>query len=91
MTPKRRQGSGRAAMDRIDRQLTDALSTLSKVSVSQAVIADVAHGDLDRAAATLNRLDDDMLAALMRVVVELQDITREESNARYNAAKGTSP
>lgn len=82
MTPKRRQGSGRAAIDHIAAGLTDALSTLSKVSVSQAVIADVARGDLDRAEANLERLDLRLLDAVKQIAGQLQTMARTEIDAR---------
>ena len=72
MTPKRRQGSGRAAIDHIDHQLTEALSTLSKVNASQAVIADIARGDVEKAKATLDKLDDQLLCAIADVAATLQ-------------------
>jgi hypothetical protein len=64
VTPKRRQGSGRAAVDHIAAQLTDALSELSRVQASQAAIADAARNDRERLVELLDRLDDDLLVAV---------------------------
>lgn len=64
MTPKRRQGSGRAAFDHISKQLTESLSTLSKITASQAAIAAAVAQDEDNLTRTLDRLDDPLLAAI---------------------------
>lgn len=84
MTPKRRQGSGRAAFDHISAGLTDALSSLSTVNASQTIVADIARGDLDRAAATVSRLEDDLLVAITRVAVQFYEAARDEQINRIN-------
>lgn len=95
MTPKRRQGSGRAAMDRIDRELTDALSTLSKVTASQAAIAEAARDDAECTADVLGRLDDELLAAVEMAAGLVAGLAKDERTTRryaaQDAAEGKSP
>ncbi|EOD66883.1 hypothetical protein [Amycolatopsis vancoresmycina] len=74
MTPKRRTGTGRAAVDHIAAGLTDALSTLSKVTTAQAAIAEVARGDVAKATALLDRLDDQLLDAIADAAATLQHL-----------------
>lgn len=74
MTAKRRQGSGRAAIDHITTGLTDALSTLSKVTVSQAAIAEAVRGNDEGLTKLLDRLDDALLSAIADAAAKLQHI-----------------
>lgn len=82
MTPKRRQGTGRAALDHITAGLTDALSTLSKVTACQTTIADVARGDLHRAEAHLEKLDAPLLDAVRQIAGHLHTMARTEQDTR---------
>jgi len=95
VTPRRRQGSGRAAIDHIAAGLTNALSTLSKVTVSQAAIAEAARDDAERTAEILGRLDDDLLAAVEMAASLVAGLARAERTTRryaaQDAAEGKSP
>lgn len=88
MTPRRRQGSGRAAIDHIAAQLTDALSELSRVQASQAAIA-VAN-DRDRLEALLDRLDTPLLEAVTAAAGHVHDAAQHVLIVRH-ATEGTSP
>lgn len=88
MTPKRRQGTGRAAIDHIALQLTDALSELSRVQASQAAVATA--NDPDRLDALLDRLDDGLLVAVTATVGLVHKAGQQQIAARH-AAKRTSP
>lgn len=88
MTPKRRQGTGRAAVDHIARQLTDGLSELSRVQVSQAAVA-VAN-DPARLDALLGRLDLDALVAVTASAALVHKAGQQQIAARH-AAEGNSP
>lgn len=88
MTPKRRQGSGRAAVDHVSAQLTDALSELSRVQVSQAAVA-VAN-DPARLDALLDRLDRDALAAVAESARLVHDAAHHALLQRH-ATEGTTP
>lgn len=88
MTPRRRQGTGRAALDHIAAGLTDALSELSRVQVSQAAVA-VAN-DAERLDALLDRLDLDALVAVTASAGLVHQAGQQQIAAR-RAAEGTSP
>lgn len=88
MTPKRRQGSGRAAIDHIARQLTDGLSELSRVQASQAAVA--AANDPDRLDALLDRLTVDTLTAVAESAGRVHDAAQHALLQRH-ATEGGSP
>lgn len=88
MTPRRRRGSGRAAVDHISAQLTNALSELSRVQVSQAAVA-VAN-DPDRLDALLDRLDLDALVAVTASAGLVHKAGQQQIAAR-RATEGNSP
>lgn len=90
MTPRRRQGSGRAAIDHIARQLTESLSELSRVTAAQAAIADAARNDRERLIELLDRLDDDLLVAVTRAAELLVQEGRQLAGIR-RAPEGGSP
>lgn len=89
MTPRRRQGSGRAAFDHISAQLTESLSTLSRITVSQAAIAEAARGDLGRLYTLLDRLDDASLAAVRDCADLVAGLAKDEQIRR--GPEGKSP
>lgn len=94
MTPKRRQGTGRAAFDHISQQLTESLSQLSRVTASQAAIADAARGDFEKAVAILERLDDDLLNAVTVAAGAVFQLGVAETTIRQmlgTPPEGTSP
>lgn len=88
MTPKRRQGTGRAAVDHVAAQLTDALSQISRVQVSQAAVA-VAN-DPARLDALLDRLDFDALVAVTASAGLVHNAGQQQIAAR-RATEGKSP
>ena len=88
MTPKRRQGSGRAAIDHIAAQLTDALSELSRVQACQAAIA-VAN-DPERLDALLDRLDSGLLGAVAEAAQLVHDAA-QHALGQHHASGGMSP
>lgn len=88
MTPRRKQGTGRAAVDHIAAGLTDALSELSRVSASQAAVA-AAH-DRDRLEALLDRLDVGTLAAVTESAQLVHEAGQHALIVRH-ATEGTSP
>jgi hypothetical protein len=88
VTPRRRQGTGRAAVDHLARELTDALSELSRVQASQAAIATA--NDRDRLDALLGRLDLDLLAAVTASAGLVHKAGQQQIAAR-RAAEGNSP
>jgi hypothetical protein len=88
VTPRRRQGSGRAAVDHLARQLTDSLCELSRVQVSQAAMA-VAN-DPARLDALLARLDLDALVAVTASAGLVHKAGQQQIAARRKT-EGTSP
>jgi hypothetical protein len=91
VTPKRRQGTGRAAFDHISAQLSESLSTLSKVTASQTAIAEAARGDIDRTIAVLGRLDDKLLAAVLVATRTVETLIRAEQHTRHERARAAEP
>lgn len=89
MTPRRRQGAGRAAIDHIAAGLTDALSELSRVTVGQAAMAEAARGDRDRLYTLLDRLDDGSLAAVRDCAELVACLAKDEQVRR--GPEGKSP
>lgn len=88
MTPKRRQGSGRAAIDHVTAGLTDALSELSRVQASQAAIA--VATDPERLDALLDRLDSRTLAAVTESARLLHEHGQHALH-QLHATEGESP
>lgn len=88
MTPKRKQGTGRAAFDHISQQLTDSLSELSRVNASQAAVA-IAN-DADRLDTLLARLDLGLLVAVTASAGLVHKAGQQQIAAR-RATEGTSP
>lgn len=84
MTPRRRQGSGRRAVDHIAAQLTDALSEMSRVQAGQAAIA-VAN-DPARLDALLDRLDTGLLAAIAASAQLVHDAAQHALGQRHATA-----
>lgn len=77
MTPRRRQGTGRAAFEQIARGLAESLGNLSKITAAQGAIGWAVQDKPDLAAEALERLDDEQLHAVADAAGTVQRLALE--------------